>query len=214
MKSYRAQLSAQRNDFKKWLRANAPEGQGHRRVRHLAERRRRASSTATRSPRSRPRRWCKRAQYQGLYHPTHDDPDLALINALRGLGAAGGAGRRRRRREGRRSSTPASTSTHPCFNDAGYPAQTQLGDHNVHQQQGDRRQGLQQQDSEPRLHAPRPSRTHGTHVAGTVACNYDTPATVNGVAIPTTSPASRRARCSATTTSSRATSRTRAPRTS
>ena len=38
VKSYRAQLNNLRNDFKRWLRDNAPE-QGDRRVRHLPERR-------------------------------------------------------------------------------------------------------------------------------------------------------------------------------
>ena len=31
---------------------------------------------------------------------------------------------------------------------------------------------------------PADANGHGTHVAGTVACNFDTAATVNGVAIP------------------------------
>ena len=44
-----------------------------------------------------------------------------------------------------------------------------------------------------RLHAEA-VQEHGTHVAGTVACNFDTPATVDGVADPVRrSPASRRA---------------------
>ena len=38
VKSYRAQLSALRNDFKQWLKANAPDSEGDGRVRHRPER--------------------------------------------------------------------------------------------------------------------------------------------------------------------------------
>jgi hypothetical protein len=33
--SYRAQLAAKRNEFKQWLRSNAPQARGDERVRHL-----------------------------------------------------------------------------------------------------------------------------------------------------------------------------------
>ncbi len=72
---------------------------------------------------------------------------------------------------------------HPCFSDAGYPAQTQLGDH---------RFTNNKVIAAKVFHNKTPSQgytaeaidSHGTHVAGTVACNLDTPATVSGVEIP------------------------------
>ncbi len=181
VKSYRAQLSALRNDFKQWLRANAPEGKGHRRVRHLAQRGGGASSTA--------RRWRQIAAapqvaaraVPGAVLPERDRPRHGADQRAAGLGA-GRAGRRPRAPASRsRSSTAASTSRIPASAMRAMPAQTQLGDTRLHQQQGHRRQGVQQQDAAASITRPRRSRTHGTHVAGTVACNYLTPAPVNGV---------------------------------
>ena len=74
-------------------------------------------------------------------------------------------------------------ASHPCFSDAGYVAQNQLGDTTFtnnkviaakvfHNKAGNRG------------YTPEAIDSHGTHVAGTVACNYNTPATVDGVAIP------------------------------
>ena len=74
--------------------------------------------------------------------------------------------------------------THPCFDDAGYPAQTQLGDPDSHQQQGDRRQGLRNKHPPRTASTPTAVNAHGTHVAGTVACNAHTPAVIDGVDIP------------------------------
>jgi subtilisin family serine protease len=72
---------------------------------------------------------------------------------------------------------------HPCFDDAGFPATRQLGDtrftnnkvivakvfNNKTPSQG---------------YTPEAIQDHGTHVAGTVGCNLDTPATIEGVDVP------------------------------
>lgn len=62
---------------------------------------------------------------------------------------------------------------HPCFDDAGNPASPQLGNrtytNNMSGAQG---------------YTPRDVNGHGTHVAGTVACDLDTTATVQGAEIP------------------------------
>ena len=124
----------------------------------------------------------KTAQYEGLYYPLAVDPDLAVISAPQAWAAAGG------------SSATAGDGvkvaildtgidvTHPCFSDGGYPAQKQLGDtaftnnkvivakvfNNKTPSRGFTAEALQE---------------HGTHVAGTVACNSGTAATVDGAPI-------------------------------
>lgn len=182
VKSYKAQLAAQRNDFKAWLRKNAPKArivQGFDVAFNGVSVKLRGTSLAAirKSP------LVVRAQYQGRYYPTDEDPDLALINAMAGWTAAGA------------SSVDAGDGvkvgvidsgiddTHPCFGDAGYPAHLQLGDRRYtnnkvivarvfNMKAGSRGYTAEAIDS------------HGTHVAGTIACNYDTPATVDGVTIP------------------------------
>ncbi len=182
VKSYKAQLAAQRNEFKAWLRKNAPKArivQGFDLAINGVSVKLRGAKLAT--IRSAP--MVVRAQYQGRYYPTADDPDLALVNAMAGWTAAGAtsadAG------EGIKVGVIDSgiDFTHPCFSDAGYPNHLQLGDrrftnnkviaaHVFNMKAGSRGYTAEAIDS------------HGTHVAGTIACNYDTPATVDGVAIP------------------------------
>lgn len=63
---------------------------------------------------------------------------------------------------------------HPCFDDAGYPATPQLGNRTYTNNNKSGAQG----------YTPRDVNGHGTHVAGTVACDLDTTATVQGAEIP------------------------------
>jgi subtilisin family serine protease len=122
-------------------------------------------------------------EYQGLYYPTdNNDPDLAIIQATQAWAQGGGAANAGAGVKVAIVDTGIDI-THPCFSDAGYPAQTQLGDprftnnkviaakvfNNKTPSQGYTAEAIQD---------------HGTHVAGTVACNLDTPATVSGVDIP------------------------------
>lgn len=182
-KSYRALLSKARNDYKAWLRANVPgasvTGEYDIALNAVAVKLNGATlAQVSATP------MVAQAQYEGIYTPTGVaavDPDLALINATQAWGAdaAAGAGR------GVKVAIVDSgiDETHPCFSDAGYPAQTQLGDkkytnnkvivarvfNNKLNQSGYDAKGV---------------GDHGTHVAGTVACNYQTPVTVDGVAVP------------------------------
>ena len=181
VKSYRASLSALRNDFKAWLRANAPGAKvtgefdislnavslnlGGERLETIAA-----------AP------MVQRAEYQGLYYPTVDDPDLGIINAIAAWGGRAGSATAGAGVKVAIIDTGIDIS-HPCFSDTGYAPQNQLGNrkftnnkviaakvfNNKTPSQGFTAEAIQD---------------HGTHVAGTVACNFETPATVNGVTIP------------------------------
>src|SRR5205814_1372363 len=74
-------------------------------------------------------------------------------------------------------------STRPCFSDAGYAAQAQLGDHQFTNNKVIAAKVFNNK-TPSRHYTPAPLQDHGTHVAGTVGCNLDTPATVQGAVIP------------------------------
>jgi minor extracellular serine protease Vpr len=183
-KSYRAQLSALRNDFKQWLRANAPSakvtGEYDIALNAVAVA---LNGTSLGTIATAP--MVKGAQYEGLYRPQDNaDPDLTLINAINAWSAVGG---------------PANAGagvkvgiidtgidqTHPCFNPSGYsyPSGFPKGDHSFTTQKVIVARVFNNQ-SNRFGYTPEAVQDHGTHVSGTVACNLDTPATVSGVAIP------------------------------
>ena len=181
-KSYRSQLSAQRNEFKAWLRANLPNAQvtgeydvalnavgvklnGHTLAQLLT------SPLVT------------RAEYQNLYYPlTDNDPDLALIDAAQAWNRAGGPANAG---AGVKVAIVDSgiDQTHPCFADAGYAAVQQRGDTRFTNNKVIVARVFNNKAGS-RGYTPEAIDSHGTHVAGTVACNYHTPATVDGVDIP------------------------------
>jgi minor extracellular serine protease Vpr len=123
-----------------------------------------------------------RAELQGLYYPTVADPDLSIIHAEEAWAGGGGPANAG---EGIKVAIVDSgiDIRHPCFSDAGYASQNQFGDrrftnnkviaarifNNKTPQQGFTAEAID---------------SHGTHVAGTAACNHLTPATVGGVDIP------------------------------
>ena len=184
-KSVRAQLSALRNDFKQWLRVNAPTAQvtGSWDI-SLNAVSVKLNGTSLTTLRAAPQ--AIRAEYEGLYYPTVDDPDLALISAPQAWAANGG------------SSATAGADvkvaivdtgidiTHPCFNDAGYPVQQKLGDtHFTNNKVIVAR--VFNNKSPSRGFTAEAVQEHGTHVAGTVACNFGTAASLGGVPISTVS---------------------------
>jgi len=71
----------------------------------------------------------------------------------------------------------------PCFTDAGYAPQNQLGDRNFTNNKVIAAKVFNNNTPSQGFTAEA-IQEHGTHVAGTVACNFETPATVNGVTIP------------------------------
>jgi minor extracellular serine protease Vpr len=182
VKAYRAQLNNQRNDFKQWLRANAPAakvtGEVDISLNAVAVQLNGVSlGTIASAP------MVKQAQYEGVYRPLDaNDPDLALINAIQAWNQGGGAANAGAGVKVGIIDTGIDVE-HPCFDDAGYPAQTQLGDHDFTNNKVIVAKVFNNQ-SNRFDHTPEAIQEHGTHVAGTVACNLDTPATVSGVDIP------------------------------
>ncbi len=177
VKSYRANLSALRNDFKAWLRTNAPSSKvtgefdislnavslslGGEQL-----------ATIAAAP------MVQRADYEGLYYPTAataTDPDLSLISAGNDPNAGAGV-----------KVAIIDTGidfTHPCFSDAGYPSQTQLGDKRFTNNKVIAAKVFNNK-TPSRGFTAEAIQSHGTHVSGTVACNSGTAATVDGVSIP------------------------------
>lgn len=124
-------------------------------------------------------------QYQGVYYPTADTaPDLDLIHAVEAwrseqVGGDTDAGK------GVKVAVIDSgiDADNACFDDTGYAPQQQLGE-------------TQYTNNKVIVARAYPSRTsnedfdaravgaHGSHVAGTIACDLNTPATVDGAEIP------------------------------
>ena len=181
VKSYRAQLSALRNQYKAWLAANAPQaavtGEFDIALNAVAVQLNGATlEQVSATP------LVAHAEYEGLYYPAVADPDLALIQAPAAWAVGGG---------------PANAGagvkvaivdtgidiTHPCFSDAGYAAQTQLGDKRFTNNKVIAAKVFNNR-TPTHNYTPEALQDHGTHVSGTVACNFGTAATVDGVTIP------------------------------
>jgi subtilisin family serine protease len=175
VKSYRAQLSALRNDYKAWLRANVPQakvtGEFDISLNAVAVQLNGATlAQVAAAPQ------VKHAEYQGLYHPTATDPDVALISAPQAWAAGGSKG------DGVKIAIVDTgiDTTHPCFSDAGYSPQTQLGDHRFTNNKVIAAKVFNNKTPSQKYTAEA-LQEHGTHVAGTAACNQNTPAPVDGV---------------------------------
>lgn len=186
VKSYKAQLAALRNDFKSWLQKAAPKAQVVKGY-DLSLNAVAVKLNGTTLDTIRTSTLVVRAEYEGLYYPTADaaDPDLGLILANKAYENIG------------QSDATAGTGvrvgvidtgidiTNPCFDDAGYAAPV-----------GFPRGQLAYTNNKvivARVFSNKlpqsgfdaaPVQEHGTHVAGTIACNAGTAATVDGVTIP------------------------------
>jgi subtilisin family serine protease len=184
VKAYRAHLSALRNDYKRWLRANAPQvrvtGEFDLSLNAVAVKLNGATlEQVSATP------LVTAAQYEGLYYPnpaSPTDPDLALISAPQAWARLGGAATAG---EGVKVAIVDSgiDAGHPCFDDAGYPSQSTLGDPRFTNNKVIVAKVFNNKTPQGHYTAEAIG-DHGTHVAGTVACNYDTPASVHGTAIP------------------------------
>ena len=180
VKSYRAQLSKLRNDFKTWLRSNVPQasvtGEFDISLNAVSVKLNGASlAQLTASP------LVRAAQYQGLYYPTAADPDLAIIKAVNAWAGAGGSAN-----AGAGVKVAIVDSgidfTHPCFDDASYGAANQLGDTRFTNKKVIAARVFNNK-TQSQHYTPEAIDSHGTHVSGTVACNFETPTVVDGVTL-------------------------------
>src|SRR5438067_9398966 len=183
VKAYRAQLSAQRNDFKAWLKANAPAanvtGEFDISLNAVSVK---LNGTTLATLSSAP--MVQRVEFEGLYSPaakpssgSNTDPDLSLISALDAWNTVGGVANAGAGVKVGIIDTGIDI-THPCFSDAGYPAQQQLGDQKLTNNKVIAAKVFYNKAAVQGLTA-RAIQEHGTHVAGTVACNFQTPAVLD-----------------------------------
>ena len=182
VKSRRALLAAERNTFKKWLKQHAPKAKvvkGYDIALNAVS----VKLNGTRLKAIRKSPLVVRARLQGLYHPTADDPDLSLISAMEAWAAAGQTAETAGDGVKVGVVDTGIDITHPCFSDAGYPDHLQLGDRRFTNNKVVAARVFYNK-AKSRGFTAEAIGDHGTHVAGTIACNYDTAATVNGVDIP------------------------------
>jgi subtilisin family serine protease len=171
VKSYRAQLNNLRNEFKRWLRDNAPAakvtGEFDISLNAVAVQ---LNGTPLATLRAAP--MVAGVQFQAVYAPqAHDDPDLALVHANEAWAGGKGSGVKVAIID------TGIDITHPCFSD-GAPGndgpftndRVVFADvfHNKADNQG---------------FTPADENGHGTHVAGTVGCNEHTPAVLDGITV-------------------------------
>jgi subtilisin family serine protease len=180
VKSYRAQLSAERNDFKQWLKQYAPAanvtGQFDIGLNAVS-----VDLNGTSLDLIKTAPMVQDAQYEQLFTP-QADPDLPLISAFDAWnspfasGGGGGANAGKMADGTRVKIAMIDTGidiNSPCFNDSGYsyPPGFPKGDTTYTNKKvivarvfnnRAKRQGL----------TAAPVQAHGTHTAGTAACDY------------------------------------------
>jgi len=180
VKNYRAQLAALRNDFRQWLKQNAPQARITSEydvaLNAVAVQ---LNGTSLATIRSAPQ--VASAEFEGLYRPlAHDDPDLGLIDAWQAWQLSPSAPEFAGRGVKIAIIDTGIDVRHPCFNDAGYP-EGNAPDNIVNGGTNDKviyaeafynklgKSGFGTADEQG----------HGTHVAGTAACDAHTPAWID-----------------------------------
>jgi minor extracellular serine protease Vpr len=192
VKSYRAQLSALRNDFKQWLHANAPKanitGQFDISLNAVAVQ---LNGTPLSVIRSAPQ--VKFADYEAYYTPQASlDPDLPLISAFQAWGGEGNGANAGVEPNGTRVKVGVIDTgidiTSPCFNDAGYSAPQGFpqGPPSLTNNKVIVAKVFYNKANNQGL-TPAAVQEHGTHVSGTIACDYGlthSTTSVDGVTVP------------------------------
>jgi subtilisin family serine protease len=180
VRNQRALLAADRNAFRQWLKQNSP------RARITSEYDVALNAVAvelngTSLDTLRAAPMVAAAQYNGVYRPlAHDDPDLQLIHAWEAWQLSPSASERAGSGVKIAIIDTGIDVRHPCFDDSGYP-EGNAPDNVVNGGTNDkviyaeafynklRKFGLGTADE----------AGHGTHVAGTAACNAHTPAWID-----------------------------------
>jgi minor extracellular serine protease Vpr len=182
VKNQRAQLAKIRADFRAWLRVHAPSAKVTNET-DIALQSVSVELNGTSLATLRTAPMVRRAALQSVYTTeAHDDPDLSLVRANEAWTAVGGASN-----AGAGVKVAVIDSgidvTHPCFNDAGYAAQAQIGPDALTNNKVIVARVYGNKVAKQNLD-PSAVDSHGTHVAGTIACNAHTPAVIDGVDIP------------------------------
>ncbi len=181
-RSQRAALATVRNDFRRWLRTNAPAARitsEHDIAVHAVG----VQLNGTPLARIAAAPMVTHAELQQVFTPVaHDDPDLSLVNADEAWTAVGGEANAGAGVKVAIIDTGID-HTHPCFDDTGYPAQPQRGDTTLTNNKVIVAKVFSNRIRQDELD-PTAVNGHGTHVAGTVACNAHTDAVIDGVEIP------------------------------
>jgi hypothetical protein len=181
-------IAAERAEFRDWLRTHAPKARlvGSHDVAVNAVRVKlhgESVRTVGRAPQA------VRVEFERFYQPLgHQDPDLNLIDAPQAWAqAAGGGADAGALPDGTRVQVAVIDSgidvKHPCFSGAGFPRTAQSGDRRFTNNKVIVARVFNNK-ARSRGYTAEAIDDHGTHVAGTVACNLHTPAVVDGVDIP------------------------------
>jgi subtilisin family serine protease len=181
-KSERAKLSAIRNSFRKWLSDNKIPAKINKEF-DISLNAVSVSLNGATLAQLRAAPMVVAAELQGIFRPlAHDDPDLSLVHAAEAWANAGGEAN-----AGAGVKVAIIDSgidvNHPCFDDTGYAAQTQVGPADLTNNKVIVAKVYSNRIRQDNLD-PTAVDGHGTHVAGTVACNAHTPAAISGVDIP------------------------------
>ena len=181
VKSYRAQLAALRNNYKTWLRVNVPGAKVTSEF-DLALNAVTVELNGATLAQVSATSMVRKAEYEGLYYK-NADPDLDLISAPAAWAQGGGS---RTAGAGIKVAIIDSgiDATHPCFSDAGYAPQQQLGDRRFTNNKLIVAKVFSPRGPQQQKFTAEAIDNHGTHVGGTVACNYGIPANVKGAPIP------------------------------
>ena len=181
-KSYRAQLSAYRNEFKQWLQTAAPKaritGSWDLAVDAVS-----VQLNGTKLSAISASSMVKHVEYVGYYQPTVNNPVLDLINAYAGWVSAGGVATAG---EGVKIGMidAGIDIQHPCFDDAGYPARSQLGDLTFTNNKVIVARVFNNK-TPSRHYTPEALQEHGTFTSAIAACNFNTGGlTVDDAVIP------------------------------